>query len=66
MRSKRKDAHISQMADLEIMWKCIRRAKRGEEEAQLAEVWEPYEDKHLVTDSRKKTKKNEILPFSAK
>ena len=54
------------MADLEIMWKCIRRAKRGEKEAQLAEVREPYEDKHLVTDSRKKTKKNEILPFSAK
>ena len=38
----------------------------GEEEARLADVREPYEDKHLVTDSRKKTKKNEILPFSAK
>ena len=46
------------MADLEIAWKCIQRAKRGEEDARSADVQQPYEDKHLVTDS--------ILPFSTK
>lgn len=54
------------MTDLEITRKRTQRAKRGEEEARLADVQEPYEEKHLVTDSRKKTKKNETLPFSAK
>lgn len=55
-----------QTTGLEIIRKCAQRARRGEEEARLAEVREPYEDEHPVSDSREKTEKNETLPFSAK
>ena len=54
------------MTDLQIIRKCTQRAKRGEEEARLADVREPCEDEHLVSASREKTEKNETLPFSAK